>query len=129
MSLNNEPCIIRPTIIDLNPVELNYYPFMINLDKLDGSCSAVDYLSTKICVPSKTKDVNGKVFNIITRVNEAKTLVKHISCDCKRKFKVCLIQLRNRIMINLNVNVKIIVSVKKIIVGILAHVFVGMVRI
>ena len=91
MSLNNEQCIIRPTIIDINPVELNYYPFMINLDKLDGSCSAVDYLSTKICVPSKTKDVNGKVFNIITRVNEAKTLVKHISFDCKRKFKVCLI--------------------------------------
>ena len=30
---------------------------------------------------SKTKDVNVKTFNIITRINEAKTMVKHISCD------------------------------------------------
>ena len=29
--LNDEPCMIRPTLIDLNPVELKYYPFMISL--------------------------------------------------------------------------------------------------
>ena len=30
--LNDEPCMVRPTIIDINPVE-NYYPFMISLTK------------------------------------------------------------------------------------------------
>ena len=40
----------------------------------------------KICVPNKTKDVNVKVFNMITNKREAKTLTKHISCDCKCKF-------------------------------------------
>ena len=25
VSLNNEPCMIRPTLIDLNPAELKYY--------------------------------------------------------------------------------------------------------
>ena len=30
LSLNDEPCMIRPTLIDLNPVEFNYYPFMIS---------------------------------------------------------------------------------------------------
>ena len=39
-----------------------------------------------MCVPSKTKDVNVKVFNMITNRNEAKTMVKHISCDYKSKF-------------------------------------------
>ena len=34
----------------------------------------------------KQKNVNVKVFNMITRLNEAKTYVKHISCDCKCKF-------------------------------------------
>ena len=29
---------------------------------------------------------NVKVFNIIIRINEPKTLIKHISCDCKCKF-------------------------------------------
>ena len=33
MSLNNELCLIRPTLIDLNPFENNYHPFMISLDK------------------------------------------------------------------------------------------------
>ena len=34
-----------------------------------GSCHSGNDLSTKICVPSKTKEVNVKVFNIITRIN------------------------------------------------------------
>ena len=76
--LNNQPCIIRSTLIYLNPVDLNYYPFMISLDNCNGRFNAVDDLSTKICVPNETKDVNVKVFNTIT-----KTLVKHTSCDCK----------------------------------------------
>ena len=68
MSLNNEPCMIRPTLIDLNAIELNYFPFMISLDKCKGSWNAVDDLSTKISVPSETNDVNVKVFNMIKRI-------------------------------------------------------------
>ena len=33
VSLNDEPCMIRPTLINFNPVELKYYPFRISLDK------------------------------------------------------------------------------------------------
>ena len=86
VSLNNEPCIIRPTLIELNTVERNCYPFMISLDKCNGSCNVVDDVSTKIFVPSETKDVNLKVFNMITKMNEAKTLVTYVLCNCKRKF-------------------------------------------
>ena len=82
LSLNDEPCMVRPTIIDLNPLELKYYSLMVSLDKCSGSCNSGNDLSSQICVLSKTKDINVKAFNIITRINEAKTLVKHISCDC-----------------------------------------------
>ena len=58
---------------------------MISLDKCNGISKVVDDLSTEICVPSKTKDVNVKVFNMITRIYEAETLIKHISCDYKCK--------------------------------------------
>ena len=58
---------------------------MISLDKCNGSCNAVDELSTKICVQSETKDINFKLFNMITRINEVKTLVKRILYDCKCK--------------------------------------------
>ena len=43
----------RPTLTDLNLVELNYYPFLITLDKYNGSCNAVDDLSMKIRVSGK----------------------------------------------------------------------------
>ena len=33
VSLNDEPCMIMLPLIDLNPVELKYFPFMVSLDK------------------------------------------------------------------------------------------------
>ena len=81
--LNDETCIVRPTLIDLNPVELKYYPFMISLDNFSGNCNL---LSPKICVPKETKDLNVKTFNMIMNKNEAKAITKHISCDFKFKF-------------------------------------------
>ena len=89
VSWNNEHCMARPTLIDLNPIELDYYPLMVSIDKSNGICNTVDNVSTKICVPSERKDVNVKVLSTITRIYEAKTLTKltkHVSCDCKCKF-------------------------------------------
>ena len=113
LTLNDELCMVRPTLINLNPVEPKYYSFMISLDKCNASCNV---LSPKICAPKKTKDISVKVFNMITDKNEAKTITKHISCDCKCKF--------NSTPCNSNqkwnhktchVNVKIIVHAKRII--------------
>ena len=66
----------RQALIDLNAYELNLYPFMIGLDKCNESCNAVNDLSSKIFVPSKTKDVNVKVFNVIKKINETKNVGK-----------------------------------------------------
>ena len=41
--------------VSLDPIELNYYPFMISLDKRNRGCNVADDLSTKICVPDETK--------------------------------------------------------------------------
>ena len=75
--------MVRLTIIDLITIELKYYPIMISLDKCSESYSV---LSPKICALKKTKDINIKVFNMITKKKEAETMIKHISCDCKWKF-------------------------------------------
>ena len=101
MTLNNASCVARPTLIDLNHVELNHYSFMISLDKYNGTCNVVDDLSTKICFLTKAKGINVKIFNVITRINKAKTLVKHISYDFKcRSVVEHVIQIENRTMIN-----------------------------
>ena len=38
VSMNSQPCMVRPMFIDLNHDELHYYPFIINLDRCDGGC-------------------------------------------------------------------------------------------
>ena len=50
MFLNDESCMTRLTLNDLNHIVHNYYPFMIGLDKCGGNCNAIDDLSTKLCV-------------------------------------------------------------------------------
>ena len=40
------------------------------------SCNVLSDLSNKVCVPNKIEDLNLSVFNIITGINESKTLTK-----------------------------------------------------
>ena len=54
---NGEPWMARPTIANSNPVDFNYYPFMISLDKRNASCNLVFDLSTKTCFSNKTRNV------------------------------------------------------------------------
>ena len=120
--LNNEPCMVRPTIIDINPVEIKYYPFMISLSRCTGSFNA---LSPKICVLKEINDINDIIFNTITNKDGANAMTEHISHDCKCKFNSTTSNSKQKWNNKLvNVNVKIMISGKKIIVGILGYVFV-----
>ena len=80
--------MIQPTLINLHPNDYpnHYYPFVVTSDRCVGSCSALNDLSNKVCVPNKTEDLNLSVFNTTTGVNESETLPKHISWKCKCKF-------------------------------------------
>ena len=79
--------MIRPTITDMNPNELKYCPFMIILNKCIRICNV---LSPKVCFPKEIKNVNVKAFDMITNKDEAKEMIKHISCDCKWKTKMSM---------------------------------------
>ena len=53
---------------------------------MSGSCNTLDDLSYKVCVSKKTEDLNLSVFNMMTGINESKTLTKLVSCRCKCKY-------------------------------------------
>ena len=53
---------------------------MVKLDKYNGSCHTLDNLFDRTYVPNKTDDVYLNVLDMITRINESKTLTKHKSC-------------------------------------------------
>ena len=127
--LSNQKCIIQPTLIDLHPneysQEFHYYPFTVKLDRCVGNCNTLNHLSNKVCVPNKIEDLNLSVLNMITGINESKTLAKHISCKCKCRFdgrKCNSDQWWNKN----DVSVKNVMYVKKIMIGILLHVVVKM---
>ena len=58
---------------------------MVNLDRCARSCNTIDDLSNTARVPNETDDLNLNVFNIITGINESRTLTKHLSCKCECK--------------------------------------------
>ena len=81
-SLSNQKCMTQPTLINFHPneysQELYCYPFAVKLDRCIGCCNTLSDLSNKECVPKKTEDLNLSMFNMITGINESKTLTKHI---------------------------------------------------
>ena len=84
----HEPCMVRATLIDLNPITLKYYSLMVSQEKCSGSCNSGNDLSTKICVLSETEDRNVKVFNMITDRNEVKTYFMWLEMQHCTKNKV-----------------------------------------
>ena len=82
-------------------------------------------LSNKVSPPNKTEDSNLSMLNIITGIDESRTLTKHVSCRCKCKFdgrRYNLNYWQNNE--NANVSVKNIMYVQKIMLSILLHVLV-----
>ena len=55
MSLNNGLCKTRRFLIDLNPVEIKYYPFMITLDKFNENYNTLREISGRILSQTKWK--------------------------------------------------------------------------
>ena len=76
--LSNQKCMAQPTLVNLHPEEysqeFHYHPFAVKLDSYNN----LNDLSKKVCVTNKTEDLNLSVFNMITGINESKTLTKHI---------------------------------------------------
>ena len=88
--LSNQKREIQPTFINLHPSEYNqefhYYPFTVKSEKCVGSFNTLNDLSNKVCVSNKTEDLNLRVFNMSTVINESKKLIRNISCEVKCKF-------------------------------------------
>ena len=83
VSINNQECKIRTEIINLNTNELMFYPYSIKINRCKGSCNTINDPYTKICVPDQIKDANVKVFNLMSRTNEARHIKWHKTCKCR----------------------------------------------
>ena len=83
ISMNNQTCKVRSEIKNLNSNEHLFYPFSIKTSKCSGSCNNINDPYPKIWVPDAVKDLNVKVFNLMSRTNETRHIKWHETCKCK----------------------------------------------
>ena len=79
ISVNNEECKVRPEIINVNSDEPVFHPFSIK-SKCCGSCNNINDPYAKTCVPDVIKNLNVKVFNLMSRTNETRHVKWHETC-------------------------------------------------
>ena len=90
VSLSNQKCDIRLIFINRHPYEysreFHYHPYAAKFNRCVGNCNTLNELSNNVCVPNKKEYLNLSLFNMVTGINESKTLTNHISYECKCRF-------------------------------------------
>ena len=86
ISMNNQECKTRPQVVNVNGDEPVFFLFSIETSKCSGSCNNINSPYAKICVPDVVKNLDVKVFNLMSRTNEMRHIEWHEMCKCECKF-------------------------------------------
>ena len=89
--MNNQVCKTRPQVVNVNGDEHVFFPFSIKTSKCSGSCNNINYPYAKTCIPDIIKNLNVKVFNLMSRTNETRHIEWHErrKCECKFGTHIC----------------------------------------
>ena len=80
----------RPQIVNVNEDNPMFFPFSSKTSKCSGSCNYINNPHAKLCVPYVVKNLNVKVFNLMSRTNETRHIKWHKTGKCKCRFaSVC----------------------------------------
>ena len=83
ISMDNQACKVKPEIINVNSNEPVFYPFSIKTSKCSSSCNNINDPYAKMCVPYVVKNLNVKVFNLMSRTNETRPIKWRETCKCE----------------------------------------------
>ena len=83
ISISNQECKVRPEIINVNSNDPMFYAFSIKTSKCSGTCNNINDPYAKLGVPDVVKNLNIKVFNLLSRTNETRHIKWHETCKCK----------------------------------------------
>ena len=70
--MNNQECKVRPEIINVNSDETLFYLFSVKTSKCSGSCNNINDPYAKMYVLGVIKNLNVKVFHLMSRTNETR---------------------------------------------------------
>ena len=83
ISMKNQECKTRPQVVNVNSNNPIFYPFSIKTSKCSGNCDNINNPYAKICVPDGIKDLNVKVFNLMSKTNETSFTEWYETYKCK----------------------------------------------
>ena len=81
--MNNQACKARPQVVNFNSNNPIFYPFSIKTNKCSDNCNNIYNPYARICVPDVIKNLNIKVFNVMSIINERRFIEWHETCKCK----------------------------------------------
>ena len=70
--MSNQEFKARPKTINVNNNEPVFYPYSIKVNKCSGICSNINDPYAKLCAPDTVKNINVKVFNLMSRITETR---------------------------------------------------------
>ena len=82
VSINNQKCKVRPKIVDVSSNNPTFYPFSVEINRCSGHCNTINDPDARICVSYIVKYLNVKVFNLMSRTSETRSLNLHEFCKC-----------------------------------------------
>ena len=82
ISMKNQECKVRPEIVSINSNNPIFYPFSVKVNKCSGNCNNINDPYARICVSDIVKNLNVKVFNLMSRTNETRSIKWHKKCKC-----------------------------------------------
>ena len=82
ISMSTQECKARPKIVDVNNNEPVFYPYSVKVNKCSGNGNIINDPYAKLCVLDIIKDINVKVFNLMSRINETRQIMWHETCKC-----------------------------------------------
>ena len=85
--MNNQECKVRPQIVSVNGYDPVFFPYNVKTSKFIGSCNNINNPLAKFCVPDAVKNLNVKVFNVVSGIDETRHIEWHETCKCKCRFE------------------------------------------
>ena len=82
ISMKNRECKVRPEIVSINSNNPMFYPFSIKVNKCSGNCNNINDPYIRIWVPDTVKNLNVKIFNLMSGTNETRSIKWHETCKC-----------------------------------------------
>ena len=82
VSMKNRECKVRPKTLNINSKNPIFYPFSVKKNRCSGNCNNINDPYARICVPDTVKNLNVKVFNLMSRTNETRSIKWHETCKC-----------------------------------------------